>query len=163
MKHIIKLKGFTLLELMIVVAIIGILAAIAYPSYLEYLRRGWRAEARTAIMQLLQQQERYMTQRNTYLGFNNVNGTVSALAGSPALSAVPFKIHSGDAASPGKANYLLDAQPCAGVSGTRDCIRVRAVPNRVKDPKANILWAESTGAKGCTGTASNSDPKLCWP
>lgn len=162
MKYMSKLKGFTLLELMIVVAVIGILSAIAYPSYLESVRKGWRAEARTAIMHLLQQQERYMTQRNTYLGFNNTNGAVSALPGSPALTSVPFKIHSGDAASPGEARYLLDAQPCAGVSGTRDCIRVRAVP-RVADPQVNILWAESTGAKGCTGTASNSNPKLCWP
>lgn len=163
MIHMNKLKGFTLVELMIVVAIIGILAAIAYPSYTEYVRKGWRAEARAAIMQLLQQQERYMTQRNTYLGFNNANGIVSALPGSPALSSVPFKIHSGDVTAPRDANYLLDAQPCEAVNGIRDCIRIRAVPNRVTDPRANILWAESTGAKGCTGTASNSDPRLCWP
>ena len=59
--------GFTLIELMIVVAIIGLLASIAYPSYQEYVRRGARAEARAAIMQMAQLQERYFTDRGGYL------------------------------------------------------------------------------------------------
>ena len=41
-----KHKGFTLIELMIVVAVVGILTAVAYPSYAEYVRRGHRADAR---------------------------------------------------------------------------------------------------------------------
>ena len=49
MKH--PHKGFTLIEVMIVVAIVGILAAIALPSYNEYIRRGHRAEARAALLQ----------------------------------------------------------------------------------------------------------------
>ncbi|RZM02652.1 MAG: type IV pilin protein, partial [Variovorax sp.] len=61
--------GFTLIELMIVVAIVGILATIAYPSYRESVLKGRRAEARTALLELMQQQERYMTQRGAYLNF----------------------------------------------------------------------------------------------
>ena len=47
-------QGFTLIELMIVVAIVGILSAIAYPSYAEYIRRGHRADARAGLLQAQQ-------------------------------------------------------------------------------------------------------------
>ena len=53
--------GFTLIELMIVVAIVGILSAIAYPSYAEYIRRGHRADARAGLLQAQQWMERAAT------------------------------------------------------------------------------------------------------
>ena len=59
-------RGFTLIELMIVVAIVGILSAIAYPSYTEYVRRGHRAEARVGLLQAAQWLERVATATGTY-------------------------------------------------------------------------------------------------
>ncbi|GAD24269.1 Tfp pilus assembly protein PilE [Acidovorax sp. MR-S7] len=64
MKH--QHHGFTLIELMIVVAIVGILSAIAYPSYAEYIRRGHRADARTGLLQAQQWLERAATAQGVY-------------------------------------------------------------------------------------------------
>lgn len=61
-------SGFTLIELMIVVAIVGILAAIAYPSYLEYVERSRRTDAQGALLGLANAMERHHTANNTYLG-----------------------------------------------------------------------------------------------
>lgn len=59
-------KGFTLIELMIVVAVIAILAAIAYPSYMEYVRQSRRADATVALLELAQYMERYYTSNGRY-------------------------------------------------------------------------------------------------
>ena len=59
-------SGFTLIEVMIVVAIVGILSAIAYPSYAEYIRRGHRADARAGLLQAQQYLERASTATGVY-------------------------------------------------------------------------------------------------
>jgi type IV pilus assembly protein PilE len=59
-------RGFTLIELMIVVAIVGILSAVAFPSYTEYIRRGHRADARAGLLQAQQWLERAATATGNY-------------------------------------------------------------------------------------------------
>lgn len=71
-----NMLGVTLLELMIVVVIIGIIAAFAYPSYRDVAARAKRVEAKAALLQISTNQERHYLQNNTYttdmtvLGFN---------------------------------------------------------------------------------------------
>ncbi|MEE4163641.1 MAG: type IV pilin protein [Woeseiaceae bacterium] len=72
-----RMRGVTLLELMIVVVVIGILAAVAYPNYRDAAARAKRSEARAALLQIATQQERLYLQNNSYttdmsrLGFAN--------------------------------------------------------------------------------------------
>ena len=64
-----SVAGFTLIELMIVVAVIAILAAIAYPSYQEQIRKSRRAQAKADLVEYAGLAERYHTVNNTYVGF----------------------------------------------------------------------------------------------
>lgn len=61
-------RGFTLIEMLIVVAIIGIIAAIAYPSYMGYTERARRTEAQSALLGLANAMERHYTATNAYSG-----------------------------------------------------------------------------------------------
>ncbi|MBN8486854.1 MAG: type IV pilin protein [Burkholderiales bacterium] len=59
-------RGFTLVEVMIVVAILGVLAAFAYPAYTDHVARGRRAGAQAGLMEAAQWLQRYYAARNTY-------------------------------------------------------------------------------------------------
>ena len=71
-----KMRGITLMELMIVVVIVGILAAVAYPNYRDFAARAKRNEAKAALLQIATNQERFYLNNNEYtdnmqnLGFN---------------------------------------------------------------------------------------------
>lgn len=147
--------GFTLIELMIVVAIIGILAAVAYPSYIDSVRKGKRAEARAALMNLLQQQERYFTQNNTYETF-----AVGA-AGTK-----PFKDYSASEGGPTSSSHRLGARTCAAIGGVaptkRDCVEVFAQPQAsvYTDPVVTTLAIDTLSRKSCND--SYTDTAKCW-
>jgi type IV pilus assembly protein PilE len=61
-------SGFGLIELMIAVAVIGILASIAWPAYQEHVRQSRRADAKSQLMQMVQCMERFNTSNSTYIG-----------------------------------------------------------------------------------------------
>lgn len=141
-------NGFTLIELMIVVAIIAILTSVALPAYTSSVIKGKRAEGRAALTELMQQQERYMTQNNSYLAFTNSGGTTSP-------TTVPFKTFSGDSAA--KAAYYLSAAACSVTEPISICVIVSAQPVG-SDTEAGTLTISSTGTKSCSG----SKPSVCW-
>lgn len=123
-------RGFTLLEVLVTVVIVGILALIAYPSYLSQVQKSRRAEGKSAVLAAAVQMERYFTERNTYatatLGVNGVypgqteHGYYSlALSGlgvnDYTLTAVPAGIQAGDPCG----NLTYTAQGVKGVSGPK--------------------------------------------
>lgn len=64
--HFLLRRGFTLIELMIVIAVVGILASIAYPSYQDYIRRARRIEAQSVLLDIQLLQEKYRVNHISY-------------------------------------------------------------------------------------------------
>jgi type IV pilus assembly protein PilE len=134
--RIAALRGFTLIEVMIVLAIVSILVAISYPSYADFVRKGWRSEARSALMQQMQAQERRFT----------LVGRYQRYAGD-----------SGDGGTGGK--YTVESGNCEGRANIDSCIRLTAtLKPGFSDPQVGTLWIDSMGGKGCDGT----QPGRCW-
>lgn len=146
-----RCAGFTLVELVVATAIIAVLGAIAYPSYTGAVRKAKRAEARSALMQLIQEEERYYSQNNRYALFSS---------DSSATNARKFKWHSGD--SPARSAYEIAASACAG-DVIENCVQLTAKPGTVKvdatyeDRECGELGLASTGKKTAAG-----DVASCW-
>jgi type IV pilus assembly protein PilE len=134
MQHKQRSAGFTLVEIMIVVAIVAILAAIAYPAYTDQMRKTRRADAKAMLMTLAQSAERFYTQNGTYVGY------VLGYTESPADSGIKF--------------YDLSLNPAA----TAQAFTIQAVPKngQASDP-CGTLTINQIGTKTATGT--NAD---CW-
>lgn len=152
-----RARGFTLIELMITVAIVALLASLAYPAYTGSVLKGKRAEGRAALLSLMQQQERHLTQTGSYMTFgagaSGANGTIAAGTSVVTGQAIPFRTKSGD----NSPSYNLQADVCSSSLGRNECVLLSAVPIG-SDPEAGTLRLSSTGAKTCTGTKQS----ICW-
>ena len=129
--------GFTLIEVMIVVAIVAILAAIALPSYNEYIRRGHRAEARAGLLQAAQWMERASTATGTY---------PLAAAFPTGLQTVPSDRYDISIASADGRTFTLTATPKGAQVGD----------------KCGTYTLTHTGLRGANGVTSGAIVTECW-
>ncbi|AVS93976.1 prepilin-type cleavage/methylation domain-containing protein [Paracidovorax avenae] len=117
MKSYASHKGFTLIELMITVAIVGILASIAYPSYREYVAKSRRAEARAVLLAAQQWMERFYSENYRY----DKNS-----AGVAVTDATQFPRYFSVSPVPGQGSAVYDISVVV-TDGTRDSYSLKAV------------------------------------
>ena len=143
--------GFTLIEILVAVAIVGILAAIAIPSYQQNILKSQRVDAMNALLNLAAQEERYYTTNNTY------TNVVANLGYSPASTSLTNSFYIPHATN---ADYLVAVTAASGTSYT-----LSAVPqnNQVKDACYTYVLTQGgvQSNQNSSGTTITS-PSDCW-
>jgi type IV pilus assembly protein PilE len=143
-----KLQGFTLIELMISVAIVGILAAIALPSYQESVRKSRRADGKAALLGLANAMERHFTEANTY---KNAAGTTAV----PTDTGTPY-IYTPDSGTANYYNFNIQAADDSSYE-------IRAEPkNAQSSDKCGKLTLTHLGVKDVTSQTSGITKADCW-
>jgi len=138
-------NGFTLIELMVTVAIVGILAGIAYPSYQDSVMKSRRADAKGALLGFANAMERHFTETNSYLGAGTTNGNTGIPTVFSAVSPVDG----------GTAYYNLTINAATAGSYTLNAAPTGAQTNE----KCGTLSLTQTGARGISTAIPVTD---CW-
>ncbi|NKF51001.1 prepilin-type N-terminal cleavage/methylation domain-containing protein [Shewanella sp. WXL01] len=130
--------GFTLIEAMITVVIIGILASIAYPSYTQFVAKGARSDALAALMNASNRQEQYYLDHKTYT--NNMRRLGLNAPTNNKTHEVENGLYEVKATTANSSRFVLVAA-AIGVQKTRDdaCKEIQLDSDGVKSPAA--CWA----------------------
>jgi type IV pilus assembly protein PilE len=132
------ISGFTLIELMIAVVVVGVLAAIAYPSYREQINKSRRTDAQTALLELSQFMERYYTVKGTYLQSDGSAPTLPFVE-SPKDSATKYYDLS-FSSTPSSTSYTLRAVP-KGTQIGDTCGTLTISNTGAKNPTTTGCWS----------------------
>jgi type IV pilus assembly protein PilE len=145
-------RGLTMIELMLTVAIIGILGAIAFPSYLDSVRKGRRSEAVAALTQVQQAQERWRANNAAYT--NELTALPSATPPGLGLSATtPSQLYTIGIDAANASGYTASA---TAVSGTSQASDTHCSTMRVRLLNGNVQYG------GAASTDPLTDPHRCW-
>lgn len=148
-----KQQAFTLVELMVTVAIVGILASIALPSYQEHVKKSRRADAEGALMGLANAMERHFTESNSYCDAGGTDGANSCGAAGTNDTGSPSIYHSQSPTS-GSAAYSLTISAV-----TANTYALSATPTGAQaNDKCGTLTLTNTGVKG----VSAATVAECW-
>jgi len=141
-------NGFTLLELLIAIVLVGVLASIALPSYLDSVRKGRRSDAVAHLQRVQQAQERHRA--------NNMSYTNDLSSLSPALSATsPDRYYTVAVTDASASGYTATATPMAGSSQASDS---RCAAIRLTQTGGNITY--SSTRSDAVEDAGTRNP--CW-
>jgi len=149
-----KYKGFTLIELMIVVAVIGILAAIAYPSYQDYLMRSRRADAKAGLLSLQLAQEKYRASCVQYATtINSASANYSCATGNYTLT---------HATTSPDQHYNLSVVTSTATGTTYTLRATRNSTGLQSNDKCGDFQITQPGIKSIINAASGYTGANCW-